>query len=554
MQPYEEILKDGIAGVAKTWLGMCEDCRDTQQRVLRDIIANASDSRFGADHGFADITDLEGYRSRVPVSDYHDIEDMVEHIASTGAEDILYNGPTVFMTSTSGTTGKNKMIPESARGQKAKDNVVITRGSMLMRALMKEFASRGAPMQADTGQVPSFRMFSLASHMPNSVTAGGIEVGFASGRTMNSFGSSVDLAYPPMIMGLQDKEAAMYLSMLFALRYDDVRIITGNNAARMLSRITIAQERAERLIGDMRAGTIDPTLNLTPEERGSLEAMLAPNPERADELQAILDRGRDEFVPRNYWPQLFAAEFWLAGSVGVNVDRIRPLMGDIVYFDVGYGASEAKINIPVEAGVGYGPLAIFAAFYEFIPVGSDEVLTADQLEDGGEYELILTTYSGLYRYNIQDIVKVRGFTGDTPNVEFLTKSREILNISQEKVPAPALLEAVHGHLGSKGITVRQAQVWPDNEGRCYQLFLELESEDAEVPQDLDAYIRSEFPMYGRNRDFGAMEPVRVFLMRKGWQDHLFEVREASGAPVSQIKLDALTRSRPEDEWILGEGL
>ncbi len=555
MQPYEEIIKGDLTSVADIWLRMCEDCKGTQERVLKGILANASKSRIGKERGFADIDSIERYREVMGISDYHDIEDMVEEIASTGAEGLLYDGPTIFMTSTSGTTGKNKLIPESAPGQDAKNAVTTARGMMFMRALMGYATSKGADGSGSNGMDPtadvfSLRLFSLASAMPSTMTEGGIEVGFASGRTMNSFGSKVEIAYPPMLMGLKDKDAAMYLTMLFAMRHDDVRIIAGNNAARMIARIAIAQERAEQLIHDMRTGTIDQSLALTPEERTALESKMVADPGRADELQRILDMGRDEFVPRNYWPGLLAAEFWLAGSVGVNVERIRPMLGDIAYFDVGYGASEAKMNIPSEVGVGHGALATFAAFYEFIPVGSDEILTADQLVDGGEYELILTTYSGLYRYNIQDVVKVRGFTGNTPNIEFLTKSREILNISQEKVPAPALLDSIHAYARSKGSSIRQAQVWPDYDSRCYQLF--LESDIGLDPVDLDSFIGSSFPMYGRNRDFGAMEPVRVFRMREGWQDHLFEVREASGAPVSQIKLDSLAKTRPEDDWILEE--
>ncbi len=553
MQPYEEIFGQGLSGIPETWSRMCRDCRGTQERVLLGILANASDSRIGKANGFSEIRSIEEYRERMGISDYHDIEDMVNEIASTGAEDVLYNGATLFLTSTSGTTGKNKMIPESDHGQKAKNAVVTTRMVLSAKALMEHIALNEMPLidMRDPSGSP-LRIFLLASAMPSTTTPGGIEVGFASGRTMDSIGSKFDMAFPPMIIGLEDKEAAMYLSMLFALRYDDVRIIAGNNAARMIARITMAQERADQLIHDMRTGTIDQTLNIAAEERSVLESKMVADPKRADELQAIFDRGVDEFIPRNYWPGLLAAEFWLTGSVGVNVERMKPLLGNIAYFDVGYGASEGKINVPSEIGAGYGTLATFAAFYEFIPVGTDDILTADQLVDGGEYELLLTTYSGLYRYNLQDIVKVRGFTGDTPNIEFLTKSREILNVSQEKVPAPALLETIHSYVESKGGSIHQAQVWPHNEGRCYQLFLEMDSDTGLDPADMDAYICSTFPMYKRNRDFGAMEPMHVFLMRRGWQDHLFELREASGAPASQIKLDSLAKSRPENEWILKE--
>ena len=354
---------------------------------------------------------------------------------------------------------------------------------------------------------------------------------------------------------LQDGEAAMYLTMLFALRYDDVIIVTSNNAARFYARVVHAQENAERIIEDMRNGTIDPDLVLTDEERRMAEGYMVPDPERADQLQAILDSGRENFTPRNYWPNLLAARFWLSGSVGVNVPRVRPLLPEgTVLFDMGYGASEARINIPRTPGSGSGTLATFSAFYEFIPVGGDEVLTADQLEAGGQYELIVTNYSGLYRYRLNDIIVVRGFDGDTPDIEFLTKSREILNIAQEKVPASGVLECVGRMAGELGFGVRQAQVRENLEAQAYDVYIELEGRTdvptAEMSERLDGLLRGSYDLYDRNRMFGSLNGPIVTIMRDGWQESMFAEREAQGAPRSQIKLDARAMSVPDERWVL----
>ena len=523
--PYETILQLGGADAVAAWEGMCGDCRGTQERVLRSIIRNAVNSDFGRDHSFSGIADHESYRLAVPVTEYSDIEGMVEDIARTGREGVLFDGATVFLTSTSGTTGRNKLIPESARGMDAKNSVVKLRNLYLNRAFSEAAASserfralvagKGVSSGMGTDLAGMFHYFPLASAMRNSA------------------------------------EASMYLTMLFAMAHEDVITIAGNNAGRMVSRIEYARDHAEILIRDMRNGTIDPSVDLDPDERRSVEALAEPNPERANALQAILDEGRGSFVPARYWPYLISAGFWLSGSAGAGVERLRPLLGDgVVFFDVGYGASEAKINIPMEPGVGYGPLAIASAFYEFIPAGGGDVLTADQLEDGKDYEILLTTYSGLYRYNLHDLVRVRGFTGDTPNIEFISKTREILNIAQEKVPAPALIEKVSEYLSSNGAVVRQAQVWPDLDGLRYELFVEPESGDpVRASEGLDDFICREFPMYGRNRGFGALAPMAVHRMRGGWQDSLYSEREASGAPSSQVKLDALAKKRPDESWM-----
>lgn len=566
MRPYQEVLSGDGKATASTWARMRSDCRGTQESVLMSILEAASHSEFGRSHGFSGITTIEGFREAVPISEYSDFSGYIDRMAA-GETDMLFDGATEYFISTSGTTGKSKLIPESVAGKEAKEAVNKVRNAAMTRAIteailgspsaMAMMASKGLDLKGSgvADMAGKFHFYSVTSAMAGRTTEGGIEIGYASGKTFDGSEFSGMLAYPKELMGLQDGEAAMYLTMLFALRYDDVIIVTSNNAARFYARVVHAQENAERIIEDMRNGTIDPDLVLTDEERRMAEWYMVPDPERADQLQAILDSGRENFTPRNYWPNLLAARFWLSGSVGVNVPRVRPLLPEgTVLFDMGYGASEARINIPRTPGSGSGTLATFSAFYEFIPVGGDEVLTADQLEAGGQYELIVTNYSGLYRYRLNDIIVVRGFDGDTPDIEFLTKSREILNIAQEKVPASGVLECVGRMAGELGFGVRQAQVRENLEAQAYDVYIELEGRTdvptAEMSERLDGLLRGSYDLYDRNRMFGSLNGPIVTIMRGGWQESMFAEREAQGAPRSQIKLDARAMSVPDERWVL----
>ena len=566
MRPYQEVLSGDGKATASTWARMRSDCRGTQESVLMSILEAASHSEFGRSHGFSGITTIEGFREAVPISEYSDFSGYIDRMAS-GETDMLFDGATEYFISTSGTTGKSKLIPESVAGKEAKEAVNKVRNAAMTRAIteailgspsaMAMMASKGLDLKGSgvADMAGKFHFYSVTSAMAGRTTEGGIEIGYASGKTFDGSEFSGMLAYPKELMGLQDGEAAMYLTMLFALRYDDVIIVTSNNAARFYARVVHAQENAERIIEDMRNGTIDPGLVLTDEERRMAEGYMVPDPERANQLQAILDSGRENFTPRNYWPNLLAARFWLSGSVGVNVPRVRPLLPEgTVLFDMGYGASEARINIPRTPGSGSGTLATFSAFYEFIPVGGDEVLTADQLEAGGQYELIVTNYSGLYRYRLNDIIVVRGFDGDTPDIEFLTKSREILNIAQEKVPASGVLECVGRMAAELGFGVRQAQVRENLEAQAYDVYIEPEGRTdvptAEMSERLDGLLRGSYDLYDRNRMFGSLNGPIVTIMRDGWQESMFAEREAQGAPRSQIKLDARAMSVPDERWVL----
>ena len=200
IDPYETILRSDGADAVAAWERMCEDCRGTQERVLRSIIEHAANSDFGRSHSFSEITGPDSYRLAVPVTEYSDIEGMVEDIARSGRENVLFDGPTVFLTSTSGTTGRNKLIPESPRGMDAKNSVVKLRNLYLNKAFSEAAASsesfralvagKGVSPGMGTDLAGMFHYFPQASAMRNSVSESGIEVGFASGKTFDSTAAS----------------------------------------------------------------------------------------------------------------------------------------------------------------------------------------------------------------------------------------------------------------------------------------------------------------------------------------------------------------------------
>src|SRR5437867_11355096 len=91
-------------------------------------------------------------------------------------------------------------------------------------------------------------------------------------------------------------------------------------------------------------------------------------------------------------------------------------------------ASEAQISLPISDRGAAGILAIDANFYEFIPeteIGgaNPTTLTCAELDEGGTYYIILTTPGGLYRYDINDVVRVTGFYRVVAQIDFFSALR-----------------------------------------------------------------------------------------------------------------------------------
>ena len=81
-----------------------------QREVLRTLLSNNRDTRFGREHGFADIRDPAQFRERVPIQDYEQLRPYVDEQRRTGAPALTKETP-LFYAQTSGSTGAPKYIP-----------------------------------------------------------------------------------------------------------------------------------------------------------------------------------------------------------------------------------------------------------------------------------------------------------------------------------------------------------------------------------------------------------------------------------------------------------
>ncbi len=82
----------------------------TQERVRQQIIAKAATTRFGYDHGFAEIHTHNDFKRQVPIRDYEALRGYVD-LMLEGKPDILWPGLPAYFSKTSGTTSGTKYIP-----------------------------------------------------------------------------------------------------------------------------------------------------------------------------------------------------------------------------------------------------------------------------------------------------------------------------------------------------------------------------------------------------------------------------------------------------------
>jgi len=83
---------------------------DSQDKVFKELIRQAKNTRFGKDHKFGEIQSYLDFKNNVPVRDYEGLKDYVELIRK-GESDVLWKGTPLYFAKTSGTTSGAKYIP-----------------------------------------------------------------------------------------------------------------------------------------------------------------------------------------------------------------------------------------------------------------------------------------------------------------------------------------------------------------------------------------------------------------------------------------------------------
>ena len=107
--------------------------------------------------------------------------------------------------------------------------------------------------------------------------------------------------------------------------------------------------------------------------------------------------------------------------------------------------------LPWDAGRAPGCRPCDAHFFEFVERdlwdrGEPKFLTLDGIRKGIDYYIVVTTPSGLYRYFINDLVRVSGYLHKTPLLKFVQKGKGVTNITGEKLYESQVLTAVRAAL------------------------------------------------------------------------------------------------------------
>ena len=142
-----------------------------QERTLKQLVAQASDTVFGNDHHFSEIKTYEDFKARVPIRDYEDLRPYIDRVVA-GEANILWKNKPAYLAKTSGTTSGVKYIPISKESMpehiKAARNALLTYIHETGNAKFvdgKVIFLQGSPVLAKKNGINVGRLSGIVAHL-----------------------------------------------------------------------------------------------------------------------------------------------------------------------------------------------------------------------------------------------------------------------------------------------------------------------------------------------------------------------------------------------------
>ena len=511
-----------------------------QEQFLRSVLVAHQDTEYGRAYGLGEIKTIEQFQAQIPVLPYSSYEPYIDRI-SKGEKNILTADPVVYFSHTSGSTGKQKFIPVTQRFQNSLRRSNLTSIGFLSDALQARGIRFGKTLIANSAQ--------LLGQTPGGIDCGPASVGVF---RMGKFLYQQLFAHPAQTPMIADSLARHYVCLLFALRDSSTRAIAANYPMLILRICQYLEHYAEDLIRDLETGTIAHWLILEPEIRASLEKQWFPNPHRAEQLQKVL-RLEGRLTPKRAWQNLSVIVTARGGTSDFYLDRFPDYFEETPVFGAAYASAEGNIGICSDLNCDGNILAIESGFFEFVPQdqwGAEhpQTLLATEVKPGEHYRVLMTNYSGFYRYDIGDVVEVLGFYEQAPLIVFRYRVGGLLSSTFEKTTEFHAAQVMQALQREFGISLEDFCITLSEEGFPAQYLVNIElaaGQTIDHPQrflsSFERWLQEVNLIYAANRH--QIPSPRLRILAPGSFAILRQRQVQKGIPDSQLKFPHLSEDR-----------
>lgn len=250
-----------------------------------------------------------------------------------------------------------------------------------------------------------------------------------------------------------------------------------------------------------------------------------------------LDRYTSGGDSRCLWPDLKLVSCWADASSKPFFEQLKKRLPHATFQGKGLLSTEAVVTVPDSTGQPL--LTRDSGFFEFLPQTGNPCMSNEVVE-GGQYEVILTTSGGLYRYRTGDCVVCEGMVDSIPVLRFSGRLGLTCDMVGEKLDESFVLSCLQGIPGF-------CLLMPVRTPRSrYVLILDKDYEH-ESNTLIDFVEKRLFrnPQYAYARNIGQLDKLEICEVSRPLYKYTQRLA-AAGTRLGDFKITAL---RPETDWL-----
>ncbi|EYU34549.1 hypothetical protein ABFS82_12G018200 [Erythranthe guttata] len=537
---------------------MTKNCDEVQERVLSEILSQNADTEYLRRFGLGGATDRNTFKTRVPVVKYEDLQPEILRIANGDRSPILSSRPiSEFLTSSGTSAGERKLMPtisdEMDRRQK-------------LYSLLMPVMNLYVP-DLDKGKGLYFLFIKAETKTPSGLVARPVLTSYYKSEQFKTRPYDPYNVYtsPDEAILCCDSYQSMYAQMLCGLvmRHEVLRV-GAVFASGLLRAIRFLEVNWRHLAHDIASGALNQRITDRSIRDRMSEILCRPDPALAEFITKECEGENWEGIIKRIWPNTKYLDVIVTGAMAQYIPLLDFYSGGLPQACTMYASSECYFGLNLRPmtkpeDVSYTIMPNMG-YFEFIPHddGDEEkssypprqqLVELADVEVGKEYELVVTTYSGLSRYRVGDILRVTRFYNSAPEFKFIRRKNVLLSIDADKTDESELQKAVENAavlLGEFGASVVEYTSFADTGSipGHYVIYWELFVKDPdsiaptrEIMEKCCLIMEESMNSVYRQCRVAdnSVGPLEIRVVKKGTFEEVMDYAISRGASINQYK-------------------
>ncbi|KAK3032884.1 hypothetical protein RJ639_034932 [Escallonia herrerae] len=536
---------------------MTKNVDSVQEKVLAEILSQNAESEYLGRFELKGATNRDAFKSKVPVVTYEDLQPDIQRIANGDRSPILSSRPiSEFLTSSGTSAGERKLMPTI--------HEELDRRTKLYSLLMPVMNLTVPDL--DKGKGLYFLFTKASAKTPGGLLARPVLTSYYNSEHFKTRPHDPYNVYtsPNETILCVDSFQSMYSQMLCGLvMREEVLRVGAVFASGLLRAIRFLQLNWQQLVHDIATGTLNPKIT-DASIRESISIYVKPNPELANFITKHCSGENWEGIITKIWPNTKYLDVIVTGAMAQYIPTLDYYSGGLPQYCTMYASSECYFGLNLKpvckpSEVSYTIMPNMG-YFEFIPHDPDVPVTLSRdspprlvdladVELGKEYELVISTYAGLCRYRVGDILRVTGFYNAAPQFKFIRRKNVLLSIDSDKTDEAELQKAIENAcvlLHEFNTSVVEYTSYGDTKSipGHYVIYWELLVKDPTNSPSHDVLNQCCLAMeeslnsvyrQGRVAD-NSIGPLEIRVVKNGTFEELMDYAISRGASINQYKV------------------